>query len=104
MIRQHPRSAPLPYAPFFQSYLSGALPAATTVNVAACPAVTVWLAGCVVPVGPTGAALTVSVAALLVTVPAVFVITPLPVSSPPVPFVARFRSLDAVAPAMLTPF
>src|SRR5258708_19904948 len=89
MIRQHPRSAPLPYAPFFQSYLSGAVPAATTVNVAACPAVTVWFAGCVVTVGATGAALTVSVAALLVTVPAVFVTTT--VSSDPL-------SSDLVAP------
>jgi hypothetical protein len=41
------------------------------VNVAVCPAVTVWLAGCVVIVGDTGAGFTVSVAAELVTVPAV---------------------------------
>jgi hypothetical protein len=45
------------------------------VNVAVCPAVTVWLAGCVVIVGATGAAFTVSVAAALVKVPAVFVTT-----------------------------
>src|SRR5260221_551025 len=45
-------------------------PVATTVNVAVCPAVTVWLAGCVVIDGATAAALTVSVAALLVTLPA----------------------------------
>jgi len=45
------------------------------VNVAVCPAVTVWLPGCVVIVGVTGAGLTVSVAAELVTVPAVFVTT-----------------------------
>ena len=43
---------------------------AVTENVAVCPAVTVWLAGCVVIEGATGAALTVSVAALLVTLPA----------------------------------
>jgi hypothetical protein len=45
------------------------------VNVAVCPAVTVWLAGAVVIVGATGAGFTVSVAAALVTVPAVFVTT-----------------------------
>jgi hypothetical protein len=41
------------------------------VNVAICPAVTVWLAGGVVIVGATDAGFTVSVAAALVTVPAV---------------------------------
>jgi hypothetical protein len=45
------------------------------VNVAVCPAVTVWLPGCVVTVGATGAGFTVSVAAELVTVPALFVTT-----------------------------
>ncbi len=57
--------------------MSGAVPAAVTVNVAVCPAVTVWFAGCVVIVGATGAGFTVSVAALLVTIPAVFVTTTL---------------------------
>ena len=47
------------------------MPLATTVNVAVCPAVTVWLTGCVVIVGDTGAGFTVSVATELVTVPAV---------------------------------
>jgi len=55
--------------------VSGAVPAAVTVNVAVCPAVTVWFAGCVVIVGATGAAFTVSVPDALVTVPAVFVTT-----------------------------
>jgi len=45
------------------------------VNVAVCPAVTVWFTGCVVIVGATRAGFTVSVAAVLVTVPAVFVTT-----------------------------
>src|SRR5260370_1018546 len=59
------------FTPFFCHWLlSGAVPVATTVNVAVCPAVTVWLAGCVVIVGATGAGFTVSVAAALVTVPA----------------------------------
>ena len=51
------------------------MPVATTVNVAACPTVTLWLAGCVVIDGAAGFGLTVSVAALLVTLPAAFVIT-----------------------------
>ena len=51
------------------------MPVATTVNVAVCPAVTVWFAGCVVIVGATGAAFTVSVAALLVAVPALLLTT-----------------------------
>jgi hypothetical protein len=51
------------------------VPPATTVNVAVCPAITVWFAGGVVIVGATGAAFTVNVAAALVTVPAVFVTT-----------------------------
>jgi hypothetical protein len=45
------------------------------VNVAVCPAVTVWFAGGVVIVGATAAGFTVSAAAALVTVPAVFVTT-----------------------------
>ena len=48
---------------------------AATVKVPVCPAVTVWLAGCVVIAGATAPAFTVSVAALLVTVPTVFVTT-----------------------------
>jgi hypothetical protein len=51
------------------------VPLAATANVAVCPAVTVWLPGCVVIVGDTGAGFTVSVDAELVTVPTVFVTT-----------------------------
>jgi fatty acid desaturase len=51
------------------------VPLAATVNVAACPAVTIWFAGCVVIVGATGAGFTVSVAALLVAVPALLLTT-----------------------------
>src|SRR6267143_2934739 len=44
-------------APFFCPWsLGGAVPAATTVKVAVCPAVTVWFAGCVVTVGAEDAA------------------------------------------------
>src|SRR5579859_483847 len=55
------------FAPFFcHWYPSGAVPAATTVNVAVCPAITVWFAGCVVIVGaPTIGSATLRVAALL---------------------------------------
>jgi hypothetical protein len=45
------------------------------VNVAVCPAVTVWLAGCVVIAGATEPAFTVSVAVLLVTLPTVLLAT-----------------------------
>ena len=51
------------------------MPVAATLKDAVWPAVTDWLAGCVVMEGATGAALTVRVAALLVTLPAVLVIT-----------------------------
>jgi len=51
------------------------VPEAATENVADCPAVTVWLAGCVVIEGGTTAALTVSAAALLVTLPALLLTT-----------------------------
>ena len=51
------------------------MPVATTVNVAVCPTVTVWFAGCTVIEGATAPALTVSVAALLVALPAVLLTT-----------------------------
>src|SRR5260221_11957068 len=54
---------------------NGAVPVATTVKLAVCPAVTAWLAGCMVIVGATAAAFTVSAAAPLVTVPAVLLTT-----------------------------
>src|SRR5260370_31910049 len=93
------------FAPFFcHWYPSGAVPLATTVNVAVCPAVTVWFPGCVVIVGATGAGFTVSVAEALVTVPAVFVTTTTnadPLSAVVAPGVVQ---LAAVAPALLAPF
>jgi len=48
----------------------GAVPVAATENVAVWPAVTVWLAGCVVIDGATEAVVTVRMAALLVALPA----------------------------------
>ena len=51
------------------------MPVATTLNVALWPAVTLWLAGCVVIVGAVGAAVTVSVALPLVMLPAALLTT-----------------------------
>ena len=51
------------------------MPVAATENVAVWPAVTVWLAGCVVIDGATEAVVTVSIAALLVALPAVLLTT-----------------------------
>jgi hypothetical protein len=51
------------------------VPLAATLKVAAWPAVTVWLAGCVLIEGATGAGLTVRVAALLVALPAALLTT-----------------------------
>jgi hypothetical protein len=48
---------------------------AATLKEAVWPAVTVWLAGCVVMEGATGAALTVRMAVLLVALPVALVIT-----------------------------
>ena len=51
------------------------MPVAVTENVAVCPAVMVWLDGCVVIEGATGAGFTVRTAALLVALPAVLLTT-----------------------------
>jgi len=49
----------------------GAVPVASTLKLAVCPAVTAWLTGCVVIDGATAeAGLTIRVALLLVTLPA----------------------------------
>src|SRR5258708_20982414 len=83
---------------------SGVGPAAATANVAVCPAVTVWLPGCVVIVGTTGAGFTVSVAAELVTVPTVFVsATPNSDLQSPV-HVACVLLFEENAPEIATPF
>ena len=51
-------------------YESGAVPVTVTLNEAAPPATTDWLAGWPVMLGATGAGLTVRLAAALVTAPA----------------------------------
>src|SRR5438093_11491104 len=92
-------------APFFcHWYASGAVPLATTVNVAFCPAVTVWFPGCVVIAAATGAGFTVSVAEVLVTVPAVFVTTTANADPLPAVLVAVPAQRSAVPPAMFAPF
>ena len=53
--------------PFFHWNVGAGEPLAAAVKVTEVPAVTVWLAGCVVKTGALVAAFTVSVAALLVT-------------------------------------
>jgi hypothetical protein len=63
--------APLMAVPFLLHwYVKGDVPDAATVNDAVFPAITDWLAGCVVIVGATVALVTVSTAALLVALPA----------------------------------
>ena len=80
------------------------MPVAVTEKVAVWPAVTVWLAGCVVIDGATGAAVTVSVAALLVTDPELSVTTTL--NDAPLSEVAADGVVydDAVAPLIAVPF
>ena len=65
----------MPVPSFFQAYVNGEVPLATTVKLVAVPAVTLVALGCVVIVGAVTAAVTVSVAALLVAEPALFVTT-----------------------------
>jgi hypothetical protein len=74
-----------------------------TLKVAVCPAVTVWLAGCVVNDGATVAALTVSVALLLVALPATFVTTTLNNAPLSEMVVAGVVYEVEVAPLMFTP-
>src|SRR2546425_855728 len=72
---------------------------AATARVAVCPAVTVWLAGCVVIVGATGAGLTVSVVLALAPEPAVAVIVVVP---GPRPVASPVASMVATAPLLLS--
>ena len=81
-----------------------AVPDAVTVKVAVWPALTVWLAGCAVIDGATGADVTVSVAALLVTLPAVLLTVTLN-DAPLSEFVVAGVVYDAeVAPPIADPF
>jgi hypothetical protein len=80
------------------------VPLAVTLKEAVWPAVTVWLAGCAVIEGATGAALTVRVTALLVTVPAVLLITTVNCVPLSELVVAGVVQLDEVAPLIATLF
>jgi hypothetical protein len=82
-------------------YVRGAVPLAATVNEAVFPAITVWLAGCVVIAGATEALVTVSRAALLVALPALLLTSALncallsPVVSAGVVYAEEFAPLIA---------
>ncbi len=80
------------------------MPVAATVNAAVCPAVTVWLAGCVVIEGATAAALTVRVAALLVMLPALLLTTTVNCAPLSELVVAGVVYEDEVAPLTAVPF
>ena len=80
------------------------MPAAATVNVAVRPAVTAWLAGCVVMDGATGVAVTVRVAALLVTFPELSVTTTVNCAALSEDDVAGVVYVEEVAPPMAVPF
>jgi hypothetical protein len=78
---------------------------ASTLNVAVCPAVTVWLPGCVVIDGATAAAwLTVRVALLLLTLPAELLMTTEKLEPLSVVVVAGVEYELEVAPVMFVPF
>jgi hypothetical protein len=74
------------------------------VNVAVCPAVTLWLVGCVVMDGASSAAVTVSVAALLVTLPIVLLTVTLNEEPLSEFVVAGVVYDDDVAPLIALPF
>ena len=80
---------------------------AATVNVADCPAVTVWLAGCIVICGaplPCCAEVTVRIAALLVALPTELLTTTVNLAALSALAAAGVVYELEVAPEMLTPF
>jgi hypothetical protein len=80
------------------------VPEAATLNVAVCPDVTVWLAGCEVIDGATAAAFTVRVAVLLVALPAEFVTTTENIDPLSAVVAAGVVYELEVAPPMFAPF
>jgi hypothetical protein len=85
-------------------YVNGPVPVATTVNVAAFPAITVWLAGCVEIAGATVALVTVSTAALLVALPALLLTATVNFSLLAAVVSAGVVYVDDVAPLIAVPF
>lgn len=82
----------------------GAVPVAATVNEAVFPAITVWLAGCVVMAGATTALVTVSTAALLVALPAVLLTSAVNCALLAEVVSAGVVYVDDVAPLIAVPF
>jgi hypothetical protein len=97
--------APLIGAPFLLHwYVSGAVPVAATVNEAVFPAITVWLAGCVVMAGATVVLVTVSTAALLVALPAVLLTSAVNCALLSAVVSAGVVNVEEVAPLIAAPF
>lgn len=84
--------------------MKGDVPLAATVNDAVFPAITDWLAGCVVMAGATVALVTVSVAALLVALPALLVTAAVNFALLSVLVSAGVVYVAAVAPLIAAPF
>ena len=80
------------------------MPVAATLKVVVWPAVTIWLAGCVVMDGATGAAVTVRVAALLVTLPVLPLTTTVNCAPLSDDVVAGVVYVEEVAPLIAVPF
>jgi hypothetical protein len=85
-------------------YVSGAVPVAATVNEAVFPAITVWLAGCVVIWGATVVLVTVSTAALLVALPAVLLTSAVNCALLSVIVSAGVVYVEEIAPLIAVPF
>jgi hypothetical protein len=80
------------------------VPVAATVNEAVFPAITVWLAGCVVMAGPTVVLVTVNTAALLVALPAVLLTSAVNCALLSVIVSAGVVYEEEVAPLIAVPF
>lgn len=80
------------------------MPLAVTVNDAVFPAITDWLAGCVVIAGAVVALVTVSVAALLVALPALLLTATVNFALLSAAVSAGVVYVDEVAPLIAAPF
>ncbi len=80
------------------------MPLAATVNDAVFPAITVWLAGCVVMAGATVVLVTVSIAAALVALPAVLLTSAVNIALLSAVVSAGVVYVEEVAPLIAAPF
>jgi len=80
------------------------VPVAPTVNEAVFPAITVWLAGCVVMAGATAAVVTVSMAALLVELPAALLTSAVNCALLSAIVSAGVVNVEEIAPLIAAPF